>query len=443
VKFVQPALWPSPRGVWLLLLLCALIAVTSLVPAAGVVLIIAAGVVFTLMLADVRLGPLPGDLELTRDPIPGVAIGRPATITYRLRNRSSSTLRAALIEAPNPVLSIAEDATPLRVPAGSQETCAKRFVPLERGLARLDGVYLRVDNALGLVRRRFVLSAPLDVRVFPDFSAVEGYGKLARRSTLLEAGLRKLRLRGAGNEFESLREYEPGDAFRSIDWKASARRGRLMVAQYDVERSQNVVVAVDAGRLMTPRIGTQRKFDYALVAALSAARVAVIAGDNVGFVAFAARTLLHIMPRRGIAHHASIVRATYDLQPRLEEPDYETVAADLKRRYTKRSLIVVFTDLFDPAASTAVLGSLALLAPRHLVLCVLMNDAAIAGALANEPRSPRDAYRAAVALRLEDERREAIASLRARGILVVDAPAQQLTLALLDAYLGVKARGLL
>src|SRR4029077_15517649 len=111
-----------------------------------------------------------------------------------------------------------------------------------------------------------------------------------------------------------LREYAAGDPFRAVDWKATARRGRLMVVQHEVERSQQVIVALDAGRLMHARIGPQRKFDYALTAGLSVARIAQIAGDGVGLIAFAAHPLLDVAPRRGAAHHAALVRAAYDLQ---------------------------------------------------------------------------------------------------------------------------------
>jgi uncharacterized protein (DUF58 family) len=443
VRYASLALWPSPRGIWLLLLVCALLALASIVPAAGFAFVAALAVVVVLVGADLRAGPAPSDLELTRTPMAYAAVGRRARLEYAVVNRAPIALRISIAEAVPAHVFFEEDLTEISLGPRSRSVFARPFVARERGVARFPAVYVQVRNRIGVMQRRFVLAAPLEVRIYPDFSAVEGYGTLARRSTLLDAGLRRLRLRGAGNEFESLRDYEPGDAFRSVDWKATARRGRLTVAQYEVERSQTVIVALDAGRLMTPRIGGQRKFDYALTAGLSVARVAQVGGDNVGLVAFAARQLLHVVPRRGIAHHAALVRAAYDLQPRLEEPDYETLAADLKRRYTKRSLIVVFTDLFDPAASTAVLGSLALLAPRHLVMCVLMNDAAIGAALAGSPRTPAQAYRAAVALTLEDERREAIARLRARGVLVVDAAAQRLTVALMDAYLDVKARGLL
>jgi uncharacterized protein (DUF58 family) len=131
-----------------------------------------------------------------------------------------------------------------------------------------------VENSIGLIRRRWIVGGDTIARVFPDLSAVERYGTLARRGRLIEAGFRKLRLRGGGGEFDSLREYMPDDEFRAIDWKATARRGKLMVAQYDVERSQNVMLVLDAGRLMTPRIGAQRKFDYAVTAALSVESIA-------------------------------------------------------------------------------------------------------------------------------------------------------------------------
>ena len=127
----------------------------------------------------------------------------------------------------------------------------------------------------------------------------------------------------------------------------------------------------------------------------------------------------------------------------MDEPDYESTFVALRRRYSKRSLIVLFTDIFDPVTSASVLAGLGSLVPRHLAICVLMNDAAIGAALEETPATTASAYRTSVAMTLADERAKAIAVLRARGIIVVDVPAPQLTIALLDAYLDVKARGLL
>ena len=250
-------------------------------------------------------------------------------------------------------------------------------------------------------------------------------------------------MRGVGTEFESLRDYQSGDGFRLVDWKATARRGRLTVAQYEVERSQNVIVALDCGRLMTPRLGSARKFDYALTAALSVTKIAQLADDNVGLIAFGAKTVLEIAPRRGAAHYGALARAAYDLQPRMEEPDYETVFTGFRRAYSKRSLVVLFTDIFDPVTSSAVLAGIGTLVPRHLVICVLMNDAAVASALALTPQTPDAAYRTSIAMSLSDERAKTIATLRAAGVIALDVPANELSVRLIDAYLDVKARGLL
>ena len=138
----------------------------------------------------------------------------------------------------------------------------------------------------------------------------------------------------------------------------------------------------------------------------------------------------------------ALARASYDLQPRFEEPDYETVFTELRRRHAKRSLVILFTDIFDPVTSAAVLAGLGTLVPRHVAMCVLMNDAAIEAALDAPPVTVHDAFRTSVAMTLADERAKSIAILRGRGIIVVDVPAPKLTVALMDAYLDVKARGL-
>lgn len=440
---VFPALWLSARGIWVLLLVCALLALAAVSAIALVLFAVAAVAAAALIAADLALGPARGALTIAREPLGFVALRRSAEVSYTIENRSPSTLRIGLLESPVDLLSFDRQMLEVRVSARSRAIAAQRFLPLERGLASFGTMYCWVENAVGVLRRRYAIDAPASVRVFPDLSAVAGYGTLARRRTLIDAGLRRLRLRGAGTEFESLREYADGDAFRAVDWKATARRGRLMVVQHEVERSQQVIVALDAGRLMYPRIGAQRKFDYALTAGLAVARIAQLAGNAVGLIAFAAKPLVNVAPRRGAAHHAALVRAAYEIQPVFAEPDYEAVVTTIRARHHKRSLIIFFTDLFNPVASAAVLSGLALLVPRHLVMCVLLNDAAIEAALWQPPQTPRDAFRTSVALSLADERRAAIAVLRSRGIIVVDAPAAEVTVSLLDAYLNVKARALL
>jgi uncharacterized protein (DUF58 family) len=433
--------WIAPRGVAALAGLALLAFALAQVLAWQAALALVAALFVALVVYD--LAQLRGELLIERLEPPRLALARRAAFGYAIANRGRVPLDVGLVEAPAERLAIDLAETRVLVPPRARVTVQVGVVPRERGRTALRSYHARIRSPLGIVELRRGWRAPVALRVSPDLSALDRSGDLVARTKLLESGLRRLRRRGAGGEFSSLREYGPDDEFRAIDWKASARRGRAMVATYEVERAQQIVVAVDAGRLMTPRLGDRRKLDHAVSAALAIAAIGRLAADRVGLIAFAATTLARVLPASGPAHAAKLTDALSDLEPHFEESDYERAFLDLSRTLRRRSLVVLFTDLFDPVASTAVLSAAKLLVPRHLVLVVLMNDAAVADALRRRPADADDAYRAAVAATLSEERGRAIATLRERGILVVDVPAAELTLALLDAYVDIKTRGLL
>jgi uncharacterized protein (DUF58 family) len=392
---------------------------------------------------DAIVGPPTEQLRLRRLPNEHFSMRVPARISYELGNRSGRPIRFGVIETPVRTLLFVQDDVAGDVPAHARAKVSRDVTPIARGSDTFGAMYLWYENVLGLLRRRVRIDAEAPLRVYPDLSAVERYGKLHLRNKLVEAGLRRMRLRGAGTEFESLRDWSAGDEFRAIDWKATARRGHLMVAQHEVERSQNIMLVLDCGRLMTPRLGEQRKLDYAVTAALSLASIASLANDKVGLVAFASEIIAASAPR---ATRSSLVRLselTYDLEPRFEESDYASAFAYLRQHLHKRSLIVFFTDVIDPVAQSTVLAEIATLARRHLVVCVFMNDEAIEKALTDEPADAPAAYRTSVALGLQLERRVAAASLTRAGVIAIDVPARKLTTALIDEYLRVKQRGLL
>ncbi|MEA2722130.1 MAG: hypothetical protein QOJ39_3994 [Candidatus Eremiobacteraeota bacterium] len=431
----------APRGISVLLVLALFAFVFARVVGWQLGLLVAFGAFAVLVAYDAVL--LRGAVEIERRVPVRLSLARRDVLTYEIANRTDSERRVAIVEAPAERLAIDLGEARATVPPRGRATVSLGVVPRERGRTELRSYHARILSRLGIVelRRNFRVPAPL--RVMPDLSALDRSGDLVARTKLIDSGLRRLRRRGTGGEFASLREYTTDDPFRAIDWKASARRGKPMVAQYEVERAQQILVAIDAGRLMTPRLGDRRKLDYAVSAALAIAAIARLAADRTGVVAFAADVLARVMPGTGTQHSAQLTDALSDLEPRLEEADYERAFLDIQRSLHRRSLVVLFTDLFDPVASSAVLGAAKLLTTRHLVLVVLMNDAAVAGALRAMPHAAGDAYRAAVAATLAEERARAVATLRDRGILVVDVPAAELTVALLDAYVDVKTRGLL
>jgi uncharacterized protein (DUF58 family) len=441
-KIWLPA-WFTPRFLGALAIVALLLATSPGVAAFIPLALALAAALAIATIADAILGPRASDIRITRTPPEHFALGVRTELSYAAENRSSRAIRLGVIETPVPTLRFETDELVADLPPESRTTLARPVMPITRGAAELDTLYVWCENALGLIRRRLRIPAGEPIRVFPDLAAVERYGKLHLRNRTIEAGLRRMKLRGAGTEFESLREWSDGDAFRTVDWKATARRGKLMVAQHEVERSQNVLLLLDCGRLMTPRIDTRRKLDYAVTAALSLATIAGLASDRVGLVAFARDILAASAPRSARSSIAGLSERLYALEARFEESNYTRAFAYLRHHLHKRSLIVFLTDVIDPLAQAALLAELGSLAKRHLLICCFMSDAAVGTALARKPGSVRDAYRADVARGLLTERRLAATMLERAGAIVIDVPAQKLTTALIDEYLRVKRRGLL
>ncbi len=349
-------------------------------------------------------------LQIVRfDPRP-FALRRGDVLRYSVRNDAEIPANVTIVEEGTPLLRYDEDEIRVAVPERSEALLERSVTPIERGAGEIPSLFAAIESPLGLLRLRRRIAQRAAIRVYPDLSAVERYGSLHVRNRVIEAGLRRMRSRGGGTEVESVREWTSGDAFGSIDWKTTARRGKIMVAQYQVERSQSVMVVVDAGRLMLPRVGELRKIDYAVTAALSVSSIAALANDNVGLVAFA-RTIVRTVPARRSGRSAEhVARALYDLNAFPEEADYDRGFSYVRGRLRKRSLIVFFTDMLDPAAQAASLAAIGTLARHHLVVCAFMNDAAIDRALSREPITAMDSYAAAVALELT---RAAPRSLRA------------------------------
>ena len=211
------------------------------------------------------------------------------------------------------------------------------------------------------------------LKVYPDVTAVRVYELLARQSreNLL---VRAVRLRGGENEFERLREYGRDDEYRNIDWKATARRGRLIVREYQQERNQTVVCLLDCGRLMTAESDGLAQLDHALNAVLMLSHVAARAGDQLGLMAFDARVRSYLPPAGGRRAAQRVAHATYDLHANLVETDFEGAFTELTKRLRKRALVVLFTQVIDDVSAQAVLRQVRSLRPRHLPVCVLFRD---------------------------------------------------------------------
>ena len=315
------------------------------------------------------------------------------------------------------------------------------LMPRYRGEARFEDVFLRVEGRLRLTTRDYRLPARERVPVYPNLLQLREYDLLRHRGRLPMMGFRQLRLRGQGTEFESLREYTADDEFRRIDWKATARRGKPIVRDYQAERSQNVLLLLDAGRTMLAEVEGNRKFDAVLNAALMLAHVAVQMDDKVGALVFADEIDLFSPPQRGKAQVGKLVDALHAVEPRMVESDYLYAATYLAKRWRKRSLLVLFTDLIDSDASRMVLHAVGALRRQHLCVVITVADSRLHRWSQQLPNTTSDLYRRAIAIQTVNDRLAATHALERMGVHTIDAEPDTLVAALVNYYLQVKGRG--
>jgi uncharacterized protein (DUF58 family) len=254
---------------------------------------------------------------------------------------------------------------------------------------------------------------------------------------------RKAVRRGEGREFESMRDYVRGDELRHISWTATARRSKLTTRQYQIERDQTVIIALDAGRLMTGRIGDETKFDTAIHATLALMSACARAGDNAGIVVFGRRVRKYLPPKRGLEHMDAVLESLHDMEPELIEPSYARAFQFIASNLKKRAFVVVLTDLVDKDSSRELIHSLRLLRPRHLPLVTTIGDRDLNAMVNTKPGEIRDVFQQSAAEEIIHQRESALRLVESIGGLALDVTTQTLGPKLLESYLRVKERGLL
>lgn len=397
----------------------------------------------TLALADLLLTPSPEHVEAAREVGEVLSTGAPNLVRLRLKNRAAQAVELELTdEVPQP----AEAAgLPLRLvlPPRQETVAAYHVVPRRRGQNHFAALHLRFSSRLGLWRRqqRRVLESP--VRIYPDIRAVRRFDLLARRNDLEELGLKFRRLAGRQGEFERLREYRRGDELRHVDWKATAKRQRLVSRQYTVERNQNLLLLLDCGRTMANESGGLSHLDRGLNAAIILSYIALGQGDNVGLLAFSNRIELMAGPVRGKPSIQTLIRQTFDLQPRLEASDYGLACEELLRRQSKRALVLLLTHALDEHHLNAVGRYVKSITGPHLLVLVLLRDVALCELAGSVPEGEDEAFAAGAAAEMLNAQRRRVAALRDAGALVVETLPDQLAPVLINQYLDIKARHVL
>ncbi|MYX29713.1 DUF58 domain-containing protein [Streptomyces sp. SID8381] len=383
-------------------------------------------------------------LGLTRSGDTSARLGETADVTLTVTNTTRRPLRAELRDAwpPSswqPGTETAASRHRLTVPQGERRRLTTRLRPTRRGDRQADRVTIRSYGPLGLVSRQGAHDVPWTVRVLPPFTSRKHLpSKLARLREL--DGRTSVLTRGEGTEFDSLREYVPGDDTRSIDWRATARQTTVAVRTWRPERDRHILLVLDTGRTSAGRVGDAPRLDAAMDAALLLAALAARAGDRVDLLAYDRRVRALVQGRTANNLLPSLVDTLATLEPELIETDARGLTATALRTAPRRSLIVLLTSLDPAPVEEGLLPVLPHLTKRHTVLVASVADPHVAEMA--EARGDVDAvYEAAAAARSQTERRRTAEQLRRHGVTVVDATPDDLAPALADAYLALKAAG--
>lgn len=394
------------------------------------------GLVLLLMFID-HLSVRSARVQVQRQPIERLAIGRdnaieltvqtgnrPAILQIRDFYPQTFTVKPALLD--------------VSMPANHREDLSYTVFPSQRGEYDWGAIQMRQLGRWGLAWHQWRVPQSQTVSVYPDLI---GLRALSVRLTLQNTGnLKRKQRMGMGTEFAELREYSLGDDPRLIDWKATARRSQLLMRILEPEQEQTLIILLDGGRLMTAQVNRLARFDWGMNTALALALTGLNRGDRVGLGVFDRQLHTWVPPERGKPQLNKLIEAVTPVQPTMLEPDYLNAVTTVTHQQTRRALVVLITDLVDKTASAELLSAMACLTPRYLPFCVTLRDPAVDRQAQTMTETIGSSYARAVALDLLAQRQLAFATLKQQGVLVLDAPADQVSEQLVDRYLHLKSR---
>jgi uncharacterized protein (DUF58 family) len=377
-------------------------------------------------------------VTVERSPIQRLSIGRDNPIAMTIGNPGPATQVLIRDGCPQQYFTASAETHSLALAANVSQSISYTVQPTMRGEYNWGVLQVRQLSPMGLAWIEQSIPQAQTVQVYPDLLALRS---LTLKLALSSAGaLRQKRRLGIGTEFAELREYNAGDDLRLIDWKATARRDRPLVRVLEPEQEQTLIILLDRGRLMTAQVQGMNRFDWGLNATLALALAGLNRGDRVGVAVFDRTIHTWIPPQRGNTHLNHLIERLTPIQPELLEPDYLGAANVLVSQQSRRALVVMITDVVDQTASSELLQALGRMAPRYLPFCVTLRDPQIDRQAADFSLNVGENFERAVALDLLAQRRKAFVLLQQRGVLVLDAPANQISEQLVDRYLQLKLK---
>ncbi|MDF1662251.1 MAG: DUF58 domain-containing protein [Planctomycetota bacterium] len=433
-------IFPTRRFCMLFVLPFLLLFTTPLIPPARY-LAFFLNFVFILLLAfDYRRASVARSLVVKRILKQRLSLGVKNKVSIRVSNLGRRALSIKIVDDAPPTFTIEGNDFEFQIGPGEERELDYEVTPHRRGDYEFRNLHVETLGPWNLARRVYQVASNDFVKVYPNLKGVEQWALLTRKRHLNEIGVHKIRKRGQGSEFDQLRLYTRGDEFRSINWKATARRHLPITSVYQTEKSQSVVVLLDAGRRMAAWVGGLSKLDYAINASLLLAYVASISDDNIALGVFNKDLRAWLAPRKGRMQYRRFMEQLYACEAEYCYTNYRASFLSLAQKMKKRSLVVIMTDVLDPDGAKELEQAVSIFRPRHLPLVVSLRDPSLKEIADRLPRSPEDLYETVVAQEVFLDRRRMAHDIQRRGVHTVDAAPGDFSIAVVNEYLRLKAR---
>ncbi|APX99757.1 DUF58 domain-containing protein [Lacinutrix venerupis] len=315
--------------------------------------------------------------------------------------------------------------------------------PVERGEYYFGYLNVFCSSSLKIVKRKFKFQNEQMVAVYPSFIQMQKYDFLAMSNNLTEFGLKKIRRIGNTSEFEQIKDYVQGDDFRTVNWKATAKTGKLMVNQYQDEKSQPIYSIIDTGRVMKMPFNGLKLLDYAINSTLAFSNVALKKHDKVGMLTFS-KTVNSFLPAiQKLTYLNTILERLYNIDTKFTDSDYGLLYAQLKRKVTHRSLLMLYTNFEHISALKRQLPYLQAISKKHLLVVILFENTELDALIAEDAENLQAIYHKTIAEKFSFEKRLMVKELQKYGIQTILTAPEKLTVNTINKYLEIKARGLL
>lgn len=364
-------------------------------------------------------------------------------ISISLRNNYRFMINLEIIDEIPYQFQVRDFSMKSKISSGEEKHFQYILKPVERGVYIFGKLRIYAGTELNFFNRRYIANEDAEVSVYPSFLQMRKYELLAISNRLTEEGIKKIRNMGRNMEFDQIRKYNTDDDYRTINWKATAHRGELMVNQYEQERSQQVYSLIDMGRVMKMPFEGMTLLDYAINASLVISNIAILKHDKAGLLTFTAAvdTFLHADRKKN--QIKKIQELLFKQETDFLESNYEMLYINVKRRISQRSLLLLYTNFESITSMQRNLGFLKLLAQSHLLVVIFFVNTEIQGLLSEQTSTLEEIYVKTIAEKIFLEKKKIVKELNKNGIHSILTEPKNLSVNTINKYLELKSLGLI